>query len=122
MDRASLKLWIAFSLFVLYGSLIPFRYTSDRALIDAKWSRTLANPWLSSDVTRRRPSLPDVAQNVLLFVPFGVLGALTLRPLRSVSAQILTTTVAAAGLALAIEVAQIYTLDRVTSASDVVAE
>src|SRR5262249_23223498 len=74
------------------------------------------NPLVSS-TTGRHLSIPDVVQNVFFFVPFGVLGVLAGR--RFTIGRILWVTILGAGLSVLVETIQLFTLDRVTSMSDV---
>lgn len=67
-------------------------------------------------------SWPDVAQNILLYLPFGVLGVITLRHRRhSVLASVIEVAVIAAVFSLFVEVIQLYTVDRTASVTDVFA-
>jgi hypothetical protein len=135
--------WAGFTLFVLYGALIPFHLTTDRALILAHVGRISPNPFISPD-TGRRLSLPDVAQNVLLFLPFGLLGAWALAGSRdrrstasepvkrddiqrrdrraSRSSAVVHITGCALLLSIVAEGLQLFTIDRVTSIADVGAD
>lgn len=67
-------------------------------------------------------SWPDLAQNVLLYLPFGVFGALTLRAHRQ---SALAAELEVAGIALLfslfVEVIQLYTVERIASLTDVFA-
>ena len=79
------------------------------------------NPLIAAD-TGRRISIPDFVQNVLLFLPFGVLGALRLRsPSRSRLTTIVVVCGLGAALSLGIEALQLLTVDRTSSVSDIVA-
>jgi VanZ family protein len=62
--------WLCFvySLFIVYGSFIPFDYTTDHEVISSQLSRFFAAPYAEGS---RKFSIPDVISNVLLFVPFG---------------------------------------------------
>jgi VanZ family protein len=67
-------------------------------------------------------SIPDGVQNVMLFVPFGVLGGLACRRrVASQPARVALVTVAGASLSALVEALQLLTTDRVTAASDVAA-
>lgn len=67
-------------------------------------------------------SWPDVAQNILLYLPFGVLGVITLRHCRhSALATVIEVAVLAVVLSLFVEVIQLYTVDRTASVTDVFA-
>src|SRR6476660_3968514 len=77
-QRAALLLWLGLSVFIVYGSTVPFRFTADTALASTKLSRVPLSPWISPE-TGRRVSVPDVFQNLVLFLPFGALGILSAR-------------------------------------------
>jgi glycopeptide antibiotics resistance protein len=98
-----------------------------------KLSRIRLNPFEDADGSR--PSIPDMTQNVLLFVPFGVLGMLTLAPhatrvsrrggallhTRDISATLISlalVTVLGSMLSAGVEVLQLFTADRVSSLND----
>lgn len=70
---------------------------------------------------RTRVSLPDLLQNALLLLPFGVCGAIALRR-QFVSAlpRLVLVAVAALCVSVAAEAAQLFTTDRVSSWSDVI--
>ena len=82
-----------------------------------KLSRLRLNPLISPD-TGRRASIPDVVQNIALFIPFGALGVIALRQQRSELTAIIGTTALAAVLSAAVETMQLFELDRTTSVSD----
>ncbi len=63
-------------------------------------------------------SIPDLAQNIALFIPFGALGVMVLRHERAGATAIVGATVLAAGLSAAIETLQLFELGRTTSVSD----
>lgn len=96
--------WAVLALFVVYASTGTFTTDGPRiwAPIDLSW--------------------PDLAQNVLIYLPFGVLGVLALRHRRA-SAIAAVTEVAAIALlfSLFVEVMQLYTVDRTASVTDVIA-
>ena len=108
-----------FVLFIIYGTTLPFRFTTDPQTVASHLHRVSLNPLESPD-TGARISLPDAAQNVLLFVPFGLLAMLALgeQP-RHRFARVLVVTALGAALSVCIEIAQLFSLDRITSVSDV---
>ena len=109
---------------MLYGGLIPFHLTKDPALIAEHWARVGSNPLISPD-TGRRLSLPDVAQNLLLFVPFGLLGVWAVDGGSEREPRLRTialVTGAALLLSAAVEALQLLTVDRVSSMADVGAD
>ncbi len=116
-SRLPAIVWLTFTLFIVYGGSIPFHFTADRALVADKLSRLRFNPLISSD-TGRRVSIPDVIQNIALFIPFGALGIIALRQQRSELTALIGTTALAAVLSAAVETLQLFELDRTTSMSD----
>jgi glycopeptide antibiotics resistance protein len=116
--RLSRVLWLLFSLFVVYGATIPFQFTADHELLISHLSRISPNP-LRSAVTGRWLSGSDAVQNVLLFVPFGVFGVLSLRRSRSMASAVAIVTALGFALSVMVETIQLFTLDRITSSSDV---
>ena len=113
-------LWIVFALFVVYGTTIPFHFAESAAEVRANLARVSPNPFLSPE-TGRRVSIPDTVQNVLLFLPFGLLGFLTLQPrVRSASLALVVTTIFGGLLSGGVEALQLLTVDRLSSLSDVV--
>ena len=114
-------LWILFGLFLVYGTTIPFHFSSQPGWAAQKLAHIPLSPFIAAD-TGRRISIPDVVQNVLLFLPFGVLGALRLRsPSRSRLTTVVVVCGLGAALSLGIEALQLLTVDRTSSVSDIVA-
>lgn len=96
--------WALLALFVVYAST-------------GTW--TLDGPRIWAPIYL---SWPDVAQNILLYLPFGVLGVITLRHRRhSVLASVIEVAVIAVVFSLFVEVIQLYTVDRTASVTDVFA-
>ena len=96
--------WAALAVFVLYGSIRPFA---------ADGQSTEASPGIS---------VPDITQNVLLYIPFGVFGVWTLR--RDTSSQIASwarVTALAAVCSTSIELLQLPSASRIASPLDVLA-
>lgn len=60
----------------------------------------------------------DAARNMLVYVPFGIIGMFALR--RSDTRGVVRVTAIAALFSLTIETLQLYTIDRVASVTDVV--
>lgn len=117
MRVSARSLWILYAGFIVYGSLIPFHFADTDFL--ARVRSLPVNPFISPE-TGHRISIPDAVQNVLFFLPFGALGALALHR-RRVVARVGWITLLAAALSASLEAAQVFTTDRVTSLSDVVA-
>lgn len=96
--------WALLALFVIYAS--SGTWTSDGPGI---WA-PLYLSW------------PDLAQNMLVYLPFGVFGVLTLRQHRqSALAAELEVAVIALLFSLFVEVIQLYTVERIASLTDVLA-
>ena len=97
-------LWALLCAVIVYGSL-------------GTWSAYQPGIWAPTLV-----SLPDVVVNVLLYVPFGALGAIAMRAryrrhwLRLVMRLVLLAVLFSA----ANEAFQLYTIDRVASLTDIV--
>lgn len=98
--RASWIAWLALAGLILAGSAgtwSPYE--------PGVWAPTLINP-------------ADVARNVALYVPFGVLGMLALRR-RGLRGVVRVTGIALL-FSVAVEALQLYTSDRVASLTDMV--
>jgi VanZ family protein len=115
-----LVLWIGSTLFIIYGTTIPFNFIPRREIAFEHWARVLWNPLLSPE-TQRRVSIPDFVSNVLLFTPFGCFGMWAVRRPRSVVARTVMLVVLSATLSTAVEVVQLFTVDRISSLADVFA-
>jgi glycopeptide antibiotics resistance protein len=111
------RLWILYIAFVLYGTTIPFRFTTDLSLVREHLASVTLNP-LISPATGLRVSIPDEVQNVLFFLPFGVLGVLARDERRR--RRVLVVALEGAALSALVETVQLFTRDRVTSTADVV--
>lgn len=118
MRIAARRLWIVYIAFILYGATIPFRFTTDLALVRAHLAMVRLNPLVQPD-TETRVSIPDEVQNVLFFLPFGVLGMLATDERRRGLGRVVALTLQGAALSVFIEAVQLFTLDRVTSVADV---
>lgn len=63
-------LLLAYCLFIIYGCFIPFHFNLDPNFVRWRWEVFLIEPIQEGIL---RASLSDVASNILLFVPFGIL-------------------------------------------------
>jgi len=96
--------WALLALFVVYAST-------------GTWTAGGPRIWAPIHV-----SWPDVAQNVLLYIPFGILGVLTLRHRRhSLLASMLEVALVTGLFSLFVEVIQLHTIERTASLTDVAA-
>jgi VanZ family protein len=112
------RLWALFALFIVYGTTIPFEFSRDPDFIRQKVAELSWNPLTRPD--GRRVSIPDSVQNVMLFVPFGMLGGLACRrSFASRGTTVAAVTAAAVALSVAVETLQLLTTNRVSSVSDV---
>lgn len=120
MDRdvTMRRMWIMFAAFIVYGGTIPFDFIHDWRAAAGHVGTISWNPFLAPG-GGRRVSIPDVVQNVLLFVPFGVLGVLAGRGSRFTFRRVAWVTVLGAALSVLVEILQLFTVDRTTSMSDV---
>ena len=110
-------LWALVALFTLYATTIPFNFNFDPVVVREHLALAIQH---SAFGERARLSRTDVVQNILLFLPFGVLACASLTRRRPFGA-LLTTLVLAALLSSACELAQLTTMDRTSSVWDVYA-
>ena len=96
--------WALIAIFIIYGSVGPFTQGG-------------RSPWGPLYV-----SIPDVLQNVLLYLPFGCFGALALdQRRRSLTRRVAEIAALACGFALIAESAQLFIINRTASVTDVAA-
>jgi VanZ family protein len=67
LQRVALLVWCCF---IVYGSFIPFHFSANPELLRSNLAQVQLVPFQAG---RKNFSLPDIASNVLLFLPFGVL-------------------------------------------------
>lgn len=109
-------LWLASALFIVYGTTLPFKVDTYSPHLAGRLRRlAVSTPWALQAADHL--SIPDVVQNILLFVPFGALGLLACRR-GSLLARVLLITAAAALLSGCVEILQLFTADRVSSVTD----
>lgn len=117
--RVARILWAAFSLFIVYGTTIPFRFDSGPTTLADLLARIEWHPLGMKDGDI---SAPDLFQNVLLFIPFGFLGLRAgLLPGRGTAlVGLAAVTALGAALSATVEMLQLFTADRVSALSDVI--
>jgi glycopeptide antibiotics resistance protein len=117
---ASLRtLWLLYAAFILYGGTIPFHFAGDAGLFLDRLHRLRLNPLFSAE-TGHRLSIPDVVQNVLLFVPFGALGVAAAGAAgRWTWRRVGFVSLLGFGLSCTVEGLQLLMRDRVASTADV---
>jgi VanZ family protein len=118
--KLPLVLWIGSALFIVYGTTIPFNFVSSRAVAYEHWTRVVWNPLISPDTGTRVP-IPDFVANVLLFTPFGCFGMWALRRPRHPWGKVVVLALLSVMLSVSVEAVQLFTVDRVSSLADVVA-
>jgi glycopeptide antibiotics resistance protein len=117
--RLARTLWILFTLFIVYGTTIPFDFSVGWSGAMDKIAHLPLNPLISPD-TGGRVSITDEVQNVLLFIPFGALGILAAGSRRRSSIpRLIAVTGLALALSASVETLQLFSADRVTSVGDV---
>ena len=116
MNRA---LWLLSALFIVYGTSRPFRFVPDVGFALENLGRVPLDVFAPIDV-HDRVSLPDMLQNVLLFLPFGVFGYLSLGGTRRLGGLVVVVVSLGLMLSLCVEGLQLFTVDRRTSLNDVV--
>lgn len=126
-------LFAAYIGFVIYGTLIPFHVVDS---LQGVFRNLEAVRWLPFwDLHRGRiASVPDMVQNVLLFLPIGILGARCLgrrlaptlatgtrrEPSDSGALRLIPTLATGFFLSLLVEILQLVTPNRVSSVNDLV--
>lgn len=105
-------LLLLYLIFLAYGSFFPFHFRHDPDAL----ARFLAHP------IPRRLSLSDVAANLLLGAPFGVLMVWGRWAGVSLAGGLVRVVVIDALLAAAVEAGQLFVPGRLSSAADVVAQ
>ncbi|HEY7652093.1 MAG TPA: VanZ family protein [Methylomirabilota bacterium] len=104
-------------LFLLYGSFFPFHFATDLATVRHNLDAAVLFPYDAGG--QRTFSLPDVASNVLVGLPLGLL-LVTRRPSgSSPAAEVFRCGLLALLLASAIEAGQLFTSDRTASVIDI---
>jgi len=121
-------LLVCYCIFILYGSFIPFRFSTDADFIRLQWFHVSGREkfflsLLLEGSLSYSLSLLDVISNFLLFVPFGFLWVRakmdTPRVVQLPMAALVTGGVGFF-FGLAIEVGQLFSLDRTSALSDAI--
>jgi VanZ family protein len=110
--RLPVVLLLGYLVFLAYGSFFPFNFTHDPQAL----ARFLAHP------VPRRVSLPDLAANLLLGVPFGVLMVWSGLGGAGLASRIARVVPVDALLASAVELGQLFVPSRISSVVDVAAQ
>lgn len=115
LQRVLLVVWCSF---IIYGSLIPFRFIADPDVVLSNIAKVQLLPFQAG---AKNFSLPDVVSNVLLFIPFGFLLAESrFRALgRTWPRRLCAIGALALGLATLIELGQLFAAGRRSSGIDV---
>ena len=115
-DHISWSLWLLFSLFIVYGTTIPFNIDSTTQTLTRNLDRIAWIPFVDPDGSRA--SIPDIVQNILLFLPFGFFGFFSVK--QKAFNAILAVTSLGVLLSVIVETLQLFTLDRLTGTTDIV--
>ena len=111
MQRFMRLLLIFFIVFIVYNTLIPFKIIHDSEQLHFNIQNI---QWLQFD---KRLSLTDIFGNVLLFIPLGFLIGLNIKKMRPIF-RIVLAVIFGFLLSLAIEITQLFFLERTTSVID----
>ncbi len=107
--------WALFSLFIVYGTIVPFSFREGGEAFLERLGRFHLDPLGARNGVL---NYEDIVQNVLLFIPFGFLGCVSLAGPPGRAARLLIVLLGAA-LSLSVELAQLYTRTRWPALSDV---
>ena len=105
------KLWIAFVLLATYVSIYPFNFQFRP--INAETLRAFLESW------HNMTSRGDILGNVVLFVPFGILGMLAAKPGTQNLRRLVFVCLLGTVFAFALQVAQLYLPSRDQALQDV---
>ena len=108
--------FLAYALFVVYATMIPFQFLTDSTSLQAKLNWINWNPLV---LTTGEPTpIADVVINIIFFVPLGFIAfhAQRQRPTRS---ALLRATLAGLALSAGVEALQFFTPSRNPATSDV---
>lgn len=108
---------IIFSLFIVYGTTIPFNFGGE-----ANFYKRLQEICWIPFVAREggRTSFSDVIQNIMLFMPIGFLGWLSLIKYRNKILNFFLVLSFGIALSFSVECLQLITVDRTTSVTDLI--
>lgn len=109
-------LWALATAFIVYGTMLPFEPAADWSVVLANLTRIPLNPFISPD-TGEWMAIPDLLQNLLLFLPFGLSAALSLS--RGGRTRTGVVVALALGLSSTLEGLQLLTTSRVSTPADV---
>jgi VanZ family protein len=113
-------LLVVYVLFVTYGSFFPFNFTYDPHAIQRLLDSPL--PRLHDASGRRLVSLPDLAANVLLGAPVGILMVWSGLAGSGLLTRLVLVLLLDGAVASAVEVAQVFLPGRTASLIDVIAQ
>ena len=119
LPRSTATAWLAWVIFVVYGSLLPFDFHA--LALDAAMARFQQLPFLKVGVESRA----DWVANGVLYLPVGALAARWLATALGPHCRWLAVVIASVGgvlLATAVEFAQLYFPPRTVSQNDLIAE
>ena len=111
---SSTVLLVLWTLFIIFGTLIPFRFTNDVGQVVTKLH-------LLGDPLNGPFSLSDVASNVLLFLPWGGLYAVHRAQKGGFWAAVLGATFSGMALSGLVETCQLFIPGRFSSLLDLAA-
>jgi len=115
-NRLTTISWTAFSIFIVYGTLIPFDFCFNENSIASRVADIQWVPFTANE--GHRSSLSDVIQNVMLFIPWGMLGFFAYA--KRSWADVLKIVSMGMLLSSTVELLQLLTVDRISSVTDII--
>jgi len=112
--------WLSYAFFIVYVTSLPFDFNPSVSSALEKLRSVPLHLFTSPE--GRRASMSDMAQNVVLFAPFGALTILAWGRRRISLVMIAVAAVAGFVLSASVETLQLFTADRTSSLNDVVTD
>jgi glycopeptide antibiotics resistance protein len=114
--NVELLLIAVFTLFVIYGTTIPFNFAG----FESASKKIASIAWCPFQTdSGQRASISDIIQNIMLFFPIGFLWGVFFQRKRWMPAGLFIATLSGTVLSIFVETLQLFTNDRVVSITDV---
>jgi glycopeptide antibiotics resistance protein len=116
-NKFSVIMLLLFCLFVIYGTTIPFKFAKEHSFL-TNVAQIQRIPFF--DNHGDRTSIPDVIQNLILFIPIGFFSFFALIQIRNLVLRSGMSVLIGFSLSFLVEFLQLFTIDRTTSITDLI--